>query len=100
MATQRVERLVNEEVERVQLPYAALIRARERVRRVLEPHLGEVHALERANNITQALVFDDAEPSHVAREMLRHVPSEERSALAEAVGNAFRAWERDDDVAS
>lgn len=84
----------------MQLPYAALIRARERVRRVLEPHLGEVHALERANNITQALVFDDAEPAQVAREMLRHVPSDQRGPLAEAVGHAFRAWERDDDVLS
>jgi hypothetical protein len=66
-----------------------LIRGRERVRSVLEPHLGPAHALERANNIAQALVFGDSEPRGVAFEMLRTLPSDVRTALAEAVD---RAW--------
>ncbi len=94
MGTQ-AERFVYDEPERGQRPYAALIRARERVRRVLEPHLGPAHALERANNITQALVFDDEEPAYVAREMLRHMPSDERGPLAEAVSRAVPAHDED-----
>jgi len=90
MGTQ-IDRSGYEEVERDPLPYTALIAARERVRLVLEPHLGPQHALERANNITQALVFDDEEPAFVAREMLRHMPSEQLVPLAEAVQRAFRA---------
>ncbi len=85
----QVGRSVRDEVERDPLPYAAMIAARERVRRVLEPHLGQEHALERANNITQALVFDDEEPAFVAREMLRNIPSDQRDPLAEAVKRAF-----------
>ncbi len=98
MELQQVERAGYEETERAPRPYASLIRARERVRRVLEPHLGPDSALERANNITQALVFDDAEPAYVACEMLRHMPIDLRGALAEAVGRAFRA--ADDDTLS
>jgi hypothetical protein len=70
-------------------PYAALIHGRERVRSVLEPHLGPMHALERANNIVQALVYEDTPAHPVALEMLRHVPRELRSQLAQAVENAF-----------
>jgi hypothetical protein len=68
---------------------AVLMRGRERVRDVLEPHLGHEHALERANNIAQALALEDAEPEAVAFEMLRQLPSDERSRLAHAVR---RAW--------
>jgi hypothetical protein len=84
-----VERCEAVEAERVEHTYAVLIRGRERVRSVLEPHLGPAHALERANNIAQALVFGDTEPRGVAFEMLRTLPSEVRSELAEAVD---RAW--------
>ncbi|MFT3923189.1 MAG: hypothetical protein QM778_11710 [Myxococcales bacterium] len=75
--------------ERSERTYAVLIRGRERVRDVLEPHLGASCALERANNIAQALVFEDVEPRLVALEMLRQVPRELRSNLAEQV---TRAW--------
>jgi hypothetical protein len=75
---------------RVELSYAVLVRGRERVRDALEPHLGPHHALERANNIVQALAFDDVEPQRVAFEMLRQVPEEaERTLLAKLV---TRAW--------
>ena len=43
---------------------------RDRITEVLEPHLGPSSALERANNIAQALAFTDADPTCVAREML------------------------------
>ena len=46
-------------------------------------------ALERANNIVQALAFDDLEPQRVAFEMLRQVPEAERTLLANLV---MRAW--------
>lgn len=75
------------------MPYALLIRGRERVRSVLVPHLGEVHALERANNIAQALVFPDIEPRGVAEEMLRTVPGDVRDALAQRVCEAWLAHE-------
>lgn len=65
------------------------MRGRERVRDVLEPHLGAQTALERANNIVQALAFDDVEPQRIAFDMLRQVPEEERVTLALLVS---RAW--------
>lgn len=84
-----VERYDCEEAERPERSYAVLIQGRERVRSVLEPHLGPVHALERANNIAQALVFADTEPRGVAFEMLRTLPSDMRTALADAVKQAW-----------
>jgi hypothetical protein len=75
--------------ERSERTYAVLIQGRERVRDVLEPHLGAACALERANNIAQALVFEDVEPRTVALEMLRQVPRELRISLADLV---TRAW--------
>lgn len=72
--------------ERTQL---FLLRGRERVRDLLEPDLGPAHALERANNIAQALALDDLEPGAVAFEMLRQLPGEARGRLAAAVR---RAW--------
>lgn len=86
----RVQQTIDREAERRERSYAVLIRGRERVRDVLEPHLGPAHALERANNIAQALVFEDTEPKGVAHEMLRALPSEVRSVVAEAVQRAFR----------
>lgn len=74
---------------RAELSYAVLVRGRERVRDALEPHLGPQHALERANNIVQALALDDVEPQRVAFEMLRQVPEGERTLLANLV---TRAW--------
>lgn len=74
---------------RSELPYSVLVRGRERVKDALTPHLGAQTALERANNIVQALAFDDLEPQRVAFEMLRHVPEGERTVLANLV---MRAW--------
>jgi hypothetical protein len=65
------------------------MRGRERVRDVLEPHLGREHALERANNIAQALALEDAEPEAVAFEMLRQLPTETRQRVAVAVRSAW-----------
>lgn len=69
--------------------YAVLIHGRERVRSVLEPHLGPQRALERANNIAQALVYEDSPTHSVALEMLRQLPQELRLKLADAVESAF-----------
>ena len=76
---------------RNELPYSVLVRGRERVRGVLEPHLGPQHALERANNIVQALAFDDLEPQRVAFEMLRQLPEAQRSLVANLVKHAWLA---------
>ena len=75
---------------------AVLMRGRERVRDVLEPHLGPTHALERANNIAQALALEDAQPDVVAFEMLRQLPGESRQLLAAAVRRAWLAVEYDE----
>ena len=83
------ERRVGEEQDRQERSYAWLIQGRERVRSVLEPHLGPQHALERANNIAQALIFADTEPRGVAFEMLRQLPNEVRSTLADAINDAW-----------
>jgi len=66
-----------------------LLHGRERVRDVLEPHLGADSALERANNIAQALAVQDAQPDAVAFEMLRQLPGEARKKLAAAVRVAW-----------
>lgn len=68
---------------------AVLLHGRERVRDVLEPHLGAAHALERANNIAQALAQQDAQPDAVAFEMLRQLPGDARKKLATAVRVAW-----------
>jgi len=68
---------------------AVLMHGRERVRDVLEPHLGAAHALERANNIAQALAQQDAQPDAVAFEMLRQLPGDARKKLATAVRVAW-----------
>lgn len=84
-----VQQHVEGEGERRERSYALLIQGRERVRNVLEPHLGPVHALERANNIAQALVFEDIEPRGVALEMLRQLPWDVRETLAAQVTSAW-----------
>jgi len=68
---------------------SVLLRGRERVRDVLEPHLGADRALERANNIAQALALQEAQPDAVAFEMLRQLPGDERKKLASAVRVAW-----------
>jgi hypothetical protein len=75
---------------------AVLIRGRERVRALLEPHLGPAHALERANNIAQALALADAQPEAVAFEMLRQLPADDRERMAAAVRRAWLAAEHDE----
>ena len=76
---------------RHELSYALLVQGRERVRDVLTPHVGALVALERANNIVQALAFDDVEPQRVAFDMLRQVPEDERAQLARQVQRAWLA---------
>jgi hypothetical protein len=87
---------MDEETERGERSRAVLMRGRERVRDVLEPHLGPTHALERANNIAQALALEDAEPFMVAFEMLRQVPDDARRTLASSVHRAWLTIEFDD----
>ena len=65
------------------------------VRDVLEPHLGANCALERANNIAQALALEEAQPDAVAFEMLRQLPGDERRQLAAAVRREWLAMEFD-----
>lgn len=82
-----------EECEHGERPRDVLMRGRERVRDVLEPHLGATHALERANNIAQALALEEAEPFVVAFEMLRQLPADARRMLASSVRRAWLAVE-------
>jgi hypothetical protein len=76
------------------LTFACMIAGRERVRFVLEPVLGPQHALERANNIVQALTLDADEPLLIAMEMLRALPEEERRIVALQVRAAWLRQER------
>jgi len=56
---------------------------------VLRPHLGPDTALERANNIAQALVLGAGSPTDVALDMLRHTHVDDKLKIAVEVG---RAW--------
>lgn len=85
-----------EQDSRGERPRSVLLRGRERVRDVLEPHLGAAHALERANNIAQALALEEAEPHEVAFEMLRQIPGDARRVLAAAVRHAWLSVEHDE----
>jgi hypothetical protein len=62
---------------------------RDRITQVLEPHLGATHALERANNIAQALVLTDDDPAHIALEMLGKTGLRNTSEVAAEVGQVW-----------
>ena len=62
---------------------------RDRITEVLKPHLGADYALERANNIAQALVLGAGSPTDVALEMLRYTTVNNKVKVAVEVG---RAW--------
>ena len=62
---------------------------RDRITQVLEPHLGATHALERANNIAQALAFSDDDPAHIALEMLGKTGLTNTSEVAAEVGQVW-----------
>ena len=72
---------------------AELIEARERIRAVLEPELGRLSALERANNITQALSLSERAPLDVALALLGSIQAQRRPATARAVDHAWRQAE-------
>ncbi len=56
---------------------------------VLKPHLGHDTAMERANNIAQALVLGAGSPTDVALDMLRHTRVNDKLRIAVEVD---RAW--------
>ena len=62
---------------------------RDMITEVLRPHLGPDTALERANNIAQALVLGAGSPTDVALDMLRHTHVDNKLKIAVEVG---RAW--------
>jgi hypothetical protein len=66
-----------------------ILRARDRMNNVLARYLEPSHAMERANNIAQALVFGAEDPAHIAYEMLDHLGLSNTPAVAAEVG---RAW--------
>lgn len=73
-----------------QLPDNVIRAGRDRVSEVLEPLIGEAAALERANNIVQALVFGASDPARVAIDMLRHSGLKDAPAVAAKVDRAWR----------
>jgi len=73
-----------------QLPDSAIRAGRDRVSEVLEPLLGEDLAMERANNIVQALVFGAHDPMRVAIDMLRNAGLPDTPMVAERVDRAWR----------
>lgn len=62
---------------------------RDRITRVLEPHLGPSSALERANNIAQALVLGSEDPVNIALEMLEKLELSNTPRLAAEVSQAW-----------
>jgi hypothetical protein len=62
---------------------------RDRITQVLEPHLGATHALERANNIAQALALSDDDPTRIALEMLGKTGLSNTSEVAAEVGQVW-----------
>ncbi len=62
---------------------------RDRIKRILDPHLEPNRALERANNITQALMLEDERAVEVAAEMLATVPVGNQHVLAMQVAKAW-----------
>ena len=63
----------------------------DRITEVLTPHLGPDNALERANNIAQALVLGAGSPTDVALDMLRHTAVGNKLKVAVEVGSAWIA---------
>ena len=68
---------------------ARILRGRDRMTDVLTPYLGPADALERANNIAQALVLGAGEPAEIAREMLDDVRLGDAPLTAAEVGKAW-----------
>ena len=68
---------------------ARILRGRDRMTDVLTQYLGPVDALERANNIAQALVLGAGEPAEIAREMLDDVRLGDAPLTAAEVGKAW-----------
>jgi hypothetical protein len=72
------------------LSAAQLFLARDRVKDVLETYLESSIALERANNIVQALAFEDDDPVDVAGEMLKNQKIDNINAVILRVAEAWR----------
>ena len=71
-----------------------LRRGRDRMSLVLAGHLEPGCALERANNIAQALCFGGEDPEQVALAMLPDLGSQDRSRVARAVSAAWSTRRR------
>jgi len=73
------------------VPIDQLRSARDEIKTVLEPYIGQERALERANNIAQALMFpDDEDPVTVAFDMLLHMPIKDIWSVASQVAEAWQ----------
>jgi hypothetical protein len=66
-----------------------IMRGRDRVSSVLNQYLEPTRALERANNIAQALILCADDPSHIALEMLDDLGLQNKNAIAAEVGKAW-----------
>jgi len=59
--------------------------AREEMCSILAPHLEQQDALERANNIAQALLLDDRNPRESVRSMLGVIPTNDQGSVAHEI---------------
>ena len=64
--------------------------ARDNIQAALSPHLGSYLALERANNIAQALMIGSNDIRAITLEMLRNTGAEDIEKL---VSQVVRAWD-------
>jgi hypothetical protein len=66
-----------------------ILRGRDRMSDVLAQYLAPVCALERANNIAQALVLGADDPVGIAAEMLKDLGIHNMTSVANEVGHAW-----------
>lgn len=66
-----------------------ILMGRDRITEVLNTYIAPNDALERANNIVQALVLGEQDPMRVALKMLEHLDIVDRFCAAEQVGKAW-----------
>ncbi len=73
----------------VRITLHSILVGRDRITEVLNAHIAPRDALERANNIAQALVTGSRDPARVAFDMLRHLDIGDPCGVAAQVGEAW-----------
>ena len=73
------------------IAFGHILRGRDQMNVVLEQYLAPVNALERANNIAQAIALGAGNPASIAREMLKNSGLNDPATVAVEVARAWAA---------